>query len=59
LESDVKYFTHEENCKRVEKWEHFCNQNLMHLDRTACNQNRLKLFSYFTQKNDWYLRFLF
>jgi len=29
------------NCKRLEKWEHFCNQNPMHLDRTPCHQNHL------------------
>jgi len=39
VESDVKHLTHDENCKIVGKWEHFCNQNLMHLDRTAFHQN--------------------
>jgi len=30
-----------EYCKRVGKWEHFCNQKHMHLDWTACHQKRL------------------
>ena len=45
LKSDVKNFRHDKNCKRVGKWEHFCNQNLMHLHRTACHQNCLFVYT--------------